>query len=72
MDLFPWLVGFSRNQIKINNKANKPAAKRQLALTIVGRYHNTYIRAAQLSNKGIKYARLTFQQLDIAKRNRSK
>ena len=42
-DLFVMLIGFGTNQFKINNKVNTPAAKRQLVLTIAGRYHHTYI-----------------------------
>ena len=72
IDLFPELIGFSRNQFKIDNKANTPAAKRQLALTIAGRYHSAYIGNAQVSEKGIKYVRLTPNQLGITKCNRSK
>ena len=71
-DLFPKLIEFSRSQFKINNKANTPAAKRQLALTIAGRYHSPYIRNEQISEKGIKYVRLTPNQLGITKCNRSK
>jgi hypothetical protein len=72
MNLFPQLIESRKNQVKINNKANKPAAKRQLSLTIVGSYHNPYINSAQLSNEGIRYVRLTSCRLDITKRYRGK